>query len=108
MDYSICVDLQKMLKSAQMVYSIVKDVYLSVLVWIIALVLILRKCCHQHNPDFQSQNAKKDLFGDGSLRLCWSSEKLEDNTNTHTHCKTRDFDRFAMDYCICADIEKML
>ena len=70
--------------------------------------VILRKYYHYLIPDFQLQNTKKDVFCDGLSCLCRSLEKLENNTNGLIHFKTRNFDRFAMDYSICADIDKML
>ena len=65
MDYRVCVDLQKNLKITQMQLSIAKHEILTVLRWITAFVLILRKCYNQHNSFFQVQNAQKYIFFNG-------------------------------------------
>ena len=65
MAYSICANIKKKFKTAQMLLSIVKHEILTVLRWITAFVLILIKCYNQHNPYFQVQNAQKYIFYNG-------------------------------------------
>ena len=66
MDYSICANIKKKFKTAQMLLSIVKHEILNVLQWIIIFVQILIKCYKQHKPCFQVQNAQKYIFYNGS------------------------------------------
>ena len=71
MDYRVCVDLEKNLKTTQMLLSIAKHEILTVLRWITVFVLILRKCYNQQIPYFQVQIAKKYIFCNGLEHLCY-------------------------------------
>ena len=73
-----------------------------------AIVWILPKCCHQHNPDFQVKNAQKTCFA-MDYRICVNVEKkVENNTNVMIHRNTKIFSRYAMDYGICVGINEIL
>ena len=68
--YRICVSVEKKLKTTQMIYYIAKHAFLTVIRWIIAFVLILRKCCKPHNSNFKSAYVEKHIFCNGLQHLC--------------------------------------